>query len=73
MLRPLTIVVRGSHDTGKTTVANLVKMFLEENGFQDVRVSDLPPLPQEQKPDFMSRFMRNRGRPVRIVVELEKE
>ena len=71
-LAPLKIVVRGPHDSGKTTVASLVKMFLEENGFGDVRVLDLPPLPTEEKDPFMNRFMRNRGRPVRITVELEE-
>jgi Flp pilus assembly CpaF family ATPase len=73
ILDPLKIVVRGKHDTGKTTVANLIKMWLEENGFRHVVIEDVPPLPQDQKADFMSRFMRNRDlRPVRIVVELEE-
>lgn len=71
MLEPLQIVVRGKHDTGKTTVANLIKMFLEENGFRYVVLKDIPLLPSEQKADFMSRFMRNRDlRPVHIAVEL---
>lgn len=70
-LEPLKIIVRGKHDMGKTTVASLIKMFLEENGFSDVKVDDLPPLPQGEKDAFMNRFMRNRERPVRIAVELE--
>lgn len=70
-LPPLEIVVRGGHDMGKTTVASLIKMFLEENGFRKVVLRDVEPLPAEQKADFMSRFMRNRDlRPVHIIVEL---
>ena len=67
---PLTIIIRGKHDMGKTTVASLIKMFLEENDFADVKVEDLPPLPADQKDEFMRRFARNRDRPVRIKVEL---
>lgn len=70
-LEPLKIVVRGKHDTGRTTAASFIKMFLEENGFRDVVVKDTEPLPAEQKGRFMDRFMRNRERPIRIVVELE--
>jgi Flp pilus assembly CpaF family ATPase len=70
-LEPLKIIVRGKHDTGKTTVASLIKMFLEENDFRHIVVRDLPPLPAEQKDKFMSRFMRNRDRPIHITVELE--
>jgi Flp pilus assembly CpaF family ATPase len=72
-LAPLEIVVRGGHDAGKTTVASLIKMFLEENGFRHVEMRDVAPLPADQKADFMSRFMRNRDlRPVHIVVELRE-
>lgn len=72
MCPPLEIVVRGPHDSGKTTTASLIKMFLEENGYQHVQLKDLPPLPNDQKPDFMSRFSRNRElRPVTITVELK--
>lgn len=71
-LRELQVVVRGGHDSGKTTVANLIRMALEDAGFRDVRVIDVPPLPQEQKEDFLTRLNRNRGRPVRIRVELEE-
>ena len=70
---PITITVCGKHDSGKTTVANFIKMFLEENGYKKVRLSDVPPLPIDQKPDFMLRFDRNRNlRPVNIVVSLEE-
>jgi hypothetical protein len=67
----LTIVIRGKHASGKTTVANLIKMFLEESGFVDVKVADIDPLPQGQKPVFEQRFREARARPVRIQVELE--
>lgn len=72
MLEPLTIVVRGNHDTGRTTVASFIKMFLEENGFKSVMVKDTPPLPDDQKKDFLDRLTRNRQRPIQIVVELEE-
>jgi Flp pilus assembly CpaF family ATPase len=71
-LEPLKIIVRGKHDTGRTTVASLIKMFLEENGFRRVTVKDTEPLPAEEKDRFMNRFMRNRERPVHIIVELEE-
>jgi predicted GTPase len=72
-LEPIEIVVRGRHDTGKTTVASLIKMFLEENGFRHVVLRDVEPLPADQKADFMSGFMRNRDlRPVHILVELKE-
>lgn len=72
-LDPLKIIVRGRHDTGKSTAANLIKDFFEQNGYREVVVRDLPPLPIDQKPDFMSRFHRNRDlRPVHITVELEE-
>jgi hypothetical protein len=47
-------------------------MFLEENGFRRVTVKDTEPLPAEEKDRFMNRFMRNRERPVHIIVELEE-
>lgn len=71
-LDPLKITIRGKHDTGKTTVASFIKMFLEENGFRRVKVQDVPPLPAEAKDEFAKRFGRNRERPVHIVVELEE-
>lgn len=70
---PLEIVIRGKHDTGKTTMANLIRMYLEECGYQHVSVKDTPPLPNEDKPPFMDRFSRNRHRrPVHISVELKE-
>lgn len=70
-LSPLMITVRGKHDTGRTTAASFIKMFLEENGYSKVVVRDVAPLPQDQKDDFTRRFERNRGRPVIIRVETE--
>lgn len=71
MLDGLTVIIKGKHDTGKSTLANLLKMYLEENGYKHVTVQDLPPLPQEQKAAFYDRFSRNRDlRPVTIKVEL---
>ena len=70
-LDPLTIIIRGKHDTGRTTAASIIKMFLEENGYRDVKIADTEPLPASEKDEFMRRFERNRTRPVRIVVELE--
>lgn len=68
-LKPVTIIIRGEHDTGRTTIATLFKLFLEENGFQDIAVVDTPPLPAEQKEAFQQRFARIRSRPIRILVE----
>jgi hypothetical protein len=69
-LCPLQIIVRGAHDTGKTTVANFIKMFLLDEGFSDVVVKDVPPLPQDMKAELSERIRRNKERPIRITVEL---
>lgn len=72
MLDPIKVIVRGKHDTGKTTLASLIKMFLDENGYRHVTVRDVPPLDQDKKGPFWDRFARNRdARPVDITVELE--
>jgi Flp pilus assembly CpaF family ATPase len=72
-LDPVTVIIRGKHDTGKTTLANLLKMFLEENGYRHVVVKDIEPLSQEQKAPFWDRFTRNRDlREVNIHIELEE-
>jgi adenylylsulfate kinase-like enzyme len=72
LLDPVTVTIRGKSNTGKTTLASLIKSFLEENGYQHVQVHDLPPRNPEDKPRFMERFDRNRNlRPVVIRVELE--
>ena len=73
-LEPLTIIVRGRHNMGKTTVASFIKMFLEENGFRDVKVIDeAPPLSDDEKGRWWDRFQRNRERPIRVHVELVEE
>jgi len=71
-LRPLTVVVRGEHDSGKTTVARLIEAYLRRCGYRQVTVADVPALPDEEKPDYQVRLARNQERrPVHIVVELE--
>ena len=73
LLDPVTVTIRGKHDSGKTTLASLFKMFLEENGYKHIELVDVEPLPQELKDRFINRFMRNRQiRPVKIRVELEE-
>lgn len=72
MLSPVTIIIRGPHDSGRTTLAHVIENFLEENGYRHVLVKDTEPLPQEAKASFWERFTRNRDlRPINIVVELE--
>jgi Flp pilus assembly CpaF family ATPase len=70
-LEPVTIIIRGKHDTGKTTLANLIKLWLEENDYRHITLQDVEPLPFEKKAPFHARFERNRAlRPVVIRVEL---
>jgi len=66
---PITLTVRGPHNTGRTTLARLVEEALREHGYTDVRFRDQPPLPHDQKPDFQERFPVNQQRPILIVVE----
>lgn len=75
MIAPLKVVVRGRHDSGKTTVAHLIKAALEEAGFKLVGpVKDAKSLPDGEKPSFAERLRRNMVlRPVHITVELEEE
>lgn len=70
----VTIIVRGEHNTGRTTMAILFGNWLKENGYSDVQVVDTDPLPPEQKGRFPERWAVNRERPVRIHVEtVERE
>ena len=70
-LPPVTITIEGGHDSGKTTLANLIKMMLEENDYAHVTLHDVEPLPAEQKDNFSARFHRNRAlRPIDIQVKL---
>jgi len=71
-LDPVTVTISGGHDCGKTTLANLIKMSLEESGYRFVNLKDIEPLPQEEKDRFPERFHRNRSlRAVNIHVVLE--
>lgn len=75
MARPtfpaVTVTIEGPHDAGKTTLANLIKMHLEESGYDHVSVEDTKPLDRDAKPSFPERFDRNRAlRPVNIRVKL---
>lgn len=67
----VTVTIEGPHDAGKTTLANLIKMHLEESGYAHLTLQDTAPLSSEEKPRFPERFDRNRAlRPVNIVVKL---
>lgn len=66
------IIIKGKHNTGKTSLANLLKSALEEYGYKHVSFTDAAPMPYDQKPEFTERFKRNREeRPVQITVEIE--
>lgn len=67
-LEPVRVVIRGPHNSGRTTLAILFRQFLEENGYRDVKVQDVEPLPTEMKQPFVDRFARNRERPIRVTV-----
>ncbi len=67
---PVTVTIKGPHNSGRTTLASLIKMMLEENSYKDVVLIDTPPLSADEKDRFPERFDRNRAlRPVRISVE----
>lgn len=69
-LEPVTITIKGPHNSGRTTLANLVKMMLEENSYKEVILNDTAPLSADEKDRFPERFDRNRAlRPVQIRVE----
>lgn len=73
-LEPVTLVIRGPHNSGRTTLANFLKMFFDEHGYRDVKVEDVAPLPEEQKGSWPERWARNRDlRPIRVRVELAGE
>lgn len=70
-LSPVTIMISGEHDSGRTTLANLIKGFLEENEYRHVSLKDVEPLPADEKDRFSERFTRNRYlRAVNIYVVL---
>ena len=64
------IIIRGPHNTGRTTAAFLIEQKLKETGYENVTVEDPLPLPESEKPDITDRFYKNREKPVRIKVEL---
>ena len=68
----LEIIIRGPHDSGKTTVASLLRDALKELGFREVQLQDTPPLPPDKKDSFSIRLGRTLRRPVRIRVELKE-
>ena len=69
-LEPVTITIRGPHNSGRTTLANLIKMMLEENDYKHVTMVDTAPLSAENKDRFPERFDRNRAlRAVDIRIE----
>jgi phage terminase large subunit len=72
-LDPVEIVVRGGHDTGKTSLAQFIKEALRELGYRRVQVVfDSPP--SQGKQDFADRLKRNmREREVHIKTELVEE
>lgn len=73
-LEPVVVIIRGPHNSGRTTLANFLKMFFDENGYRDVKVEDTEPLPNEEKDPWPQRAARNRDlRPVRVRVELADE
>jgi|HubBroStandDraft_5_1064220.scaffolds.fasta_scaffold142073_3 hypothetical protein len=72
-LDPVTVTISGKHDSGKTTLANLIKEFLKENDYRFVAIEDTSPLPADEKDRFSERFSRNRDlRAVNIRVVLEE-
>lgn len=67
---PVTVTIKGPHNSGRTTLANLIKMMLEENSYKNVVMNDTSPLPTDEKDRFAERFDRNRAlRTVQIHVE----
>jgi DNA helicase TIP49 (TBP-interacting protein) len=72
-LEPLRIIIRGEPDSGKTTVANLIRDYLITTGFETVALGDLPPLSPDKKPPFPERLARNLRRPIYIRVALNNQ
>jgi adenylylsulfate kinase-like enzyme len=73
-LDPVVIIIKGKHNTGKTSLANIIKGALQESGYRHVELKDTAPLPYDEKDRFEERFERNRElRAVSIRVELEAE
>ncbi len=63
------IVIRGPHNTGRTTVARLIECALCGFGFNNVTVEDTPEMAAGAKADLIDRVRGNQQNPVRIRVE----
>lgn len=68
---PVTILVIGKHNTGRSTLASYLKLFLEEHGFKRVTLRDAKALPPDEKEPYSTRSAKNRERPVDIRVLTE--
>lgn len=73
LTEPVTILVIGRHNTGRSTMASYLKLFLEEHGFKNVTLEDAKPLPPDEKEPYTTRSVKNRERPVNIRVLTEGE
>jgi len=67
MISGVNVIIRGDRNTGRTTLAALIKHFLMEHGYQQVVIHDV--LPSENKPDFEKRLPLNQQRMIDISVE----
>lgn len=63
------IIIRGPHNSGRTTAARFIEEALKGHGYQDVRIKDTQPLSATEKEAFPSRLYKNMEKPVRIRVE----
>lgn len=64
------IIIRGPHDSGRSTLARIIEAALLENGYLAVEVEDTAPLPKDRKAPLVDRWSRNREtRKHRIKVE----
>lgn len=70
-LKGLTIQVIGQTNTGKTTVATLIRDVLRENGFENVTLKDLDPSPNKES--IAMRVAKTKKRPILIEVIAERK
>lgn len=71
LTEPVTILIIGKHNTGRSTMASYLKLFLEEHGFKSVTLHDAKALPTDEKEPYTTRSAKNRERPVNIRVLTE--
>ncbi len=69
-MQGIEIIIRGTHNSGRTTAAFLIEQKLKEVEYEDVTIVDTKPLPESEKPGITDRFYKNREKPVRIKIEL---